>query len=363
MGFRKGADVDEELWPTELFGGVSDEQFWDDLASDKPLTTTARTAHHDPGSRNRRLAAVPPSAAVPPAGMPPVAGPPAVTQPVKSMTPQVPGATRPVRTTAGTSQLMSASIHQVNGGYQGNGSQPVSAVAQPAETRGRRRASHSDDEDPLTSAAFSLRASGPVDGRSSRRARDMTREQYDAAVTQETQTFTVAETAAAGGGYPGGMPPFRQSESPAGRSPSSRSGTSYGDPPTVTHAMTAPSYGENHGFGSGGAQAQADDPRRHNGTRSHARHGGNDDASRAARQSYPQDRYHGTGSYPAEVYQGTGSYPAEVYQGTGSHQAGGYPASTYPGSAEQGHANGYRGSGHRAPYDPRDDHRRLTHPG
>ena len=40
VGFRKGADVDEELWPTESFGGVSDEQFWDDLASDKPLTTT-----------------------------------------------------------------------------------------------------------------------------------------------------------------------------------------------------------------------------------------------------------------------------------------------------------------------------------
>ena len=108
MGFRKGADVDEELWPTESFGGVSDEQFWDDLASDKPLTTTARTAQQDPGTRNRPLDAVPPSAAVRPAGMPPVAGPPAATQPVQGMTPQVPGAaTQPVRTAAGTSQLMS----------------------------------------------------------------------------------------------------------------------------------------------------------------------------------------------------------------------------------------------------------------
>ena len=41
VGFRKGADLDEELWPTETFGGVSDEQFWDDLASDKPLATRA----------------------------------------------------------------------------------------------------------------------------------------------------------------------------------------------------------------------------------------------------------------------------------------------------------------------------------
>ena len=347
MGFRKGADVDEELWPTESFGGVSDEQFWDDLASDKPLTTTARTAQQGPGTRNRPLNAVPPSATVPPAGIPPVAGPPAATQPVQSMTPQVPGAPpQPVRTTAGTSQLMSAPSHQVNG------SQPVSAAAQPAETRGRRRASRSDDEDPLTSAAFSLRTSGPVDGRSSRRSRDMTREQYDAAVTQETQTFTAAETEAASGGYPGGMPPFRQSERPVGRSPSSYSGTSYSDPSSVTQAMNTPLYGENHGYGSGGSQAQPDDPRRHNGARSHARHGGNHEAPRAARRSYPQDRY-----------QGTGRYPADVYQGTGSHQAGGYPGSTYPGSADQGNANGYRGSGHRAPYDPRDDYRRLTHPG
>ena len=51
VGFRKGADVDEELWPTETFGGVSDEQFWDDLASDKPLTTTARTAQQESGTR------------------------------------------------------------------------------------------------------------------------------------------------------------------------------------------------------------------------------------------------------------------------------------------------------------------------
>ena len=68
VGFRKGADVDEELWPAESFGGVSDEQFWDDLASDKPLTTTARTAQQDPGTRNRPFEAVPPSAAVPSAG-------------------------------------------------------------------------------------------------------------------------------------------------------------------------------------------------------------------------------------------------------------------------------------------------------
>src|SRR5690348_7748515 len=59
VGFRKGADLDEELWPAESFGGVSDEQFWDDLASDKPLATTARTAQQDPPSRNRLSAPAP----------------------------------------------------------------------------------------------------------------------------------------------------------------------------------------------------------------------------------------------------------------------------------------------------------------
>ena len=76
VGFRKGADVDEELWPTESFGGVSDEQFWDDLASDKPLTTTARTAQQDPGSRNRPFDAAPPPAARPDAVRPPATRPP-----------------------------------------------------------------------------------------------------------------------------------------------------------------------------------------------------------------------------------------------------------------------------------------------
>src|SRR6516225_12350859 len=59
VGFRKGSDLDEELWPAETFGGVSDEQFWDDLASDKPLTTTARVAQQDSPGKNRSPGVVP----------------------------------------------------------------------------------------------------------------------------------------------------------------------------------------------------------------------------------------------------------------------------------------------------------------
>src|SRR5882672_5734896 len=159
-GFRKGADLDEELWPAESFGGVSDEQFWDDLASDKPLATTARAAQQEPPSRNR-LSGPPPGAGLitAPAADPapgldtgPATGPQAVqapagdrkrdergpgggrrgrypapratsdptaertaiqpsyaaTQPVPGMKPPLPGATQPVRVAASSSQPMSA---------------------------------------------------------------------------------------------------------------------------------------------------------------------------------------------------------------------------------------------------------------
>ena len=269
VGFRKGADVDEELWPAESFGGVSDEQFWDDMASDKPLTTTARTAQQDPRTRNRPFNAVPP-----PTATKPTATKPTVTQPVQRMTPQVPGVTQPVRLAAGTSPLLSAPSQPMSAP-----SQPMSA-AQPAETRGRRRARRSDDEDPLTSAAFSLRSSGPVDGRSSRRSPDMPREEYDATVTQETQTFSAAETEAASSGYPGGVPPFRQSE------------------------------------------------RRQNGTRSHARHGGTGEAGRAARQAYPQDGYQDTASNPAGGYQAAAAIRAAAIRPADTQRAGTQPGDT-----------------------------------
>jgi hypothetical protein len=336
VGFRKGADVDEELWPAESFGGVSDEQFWNDMASDKPLTTTARTAQQDPRTRNRPFDAVPPPTATKPTATKFTATKPTATQPVQRMTPQVPGVTQPVRLATGTSPLTSAPSQPMSAPSQPMSapSQPMSApsqpmsAAQPAETRGRRRARRSDDEDPLTSAAFSLRSSGPVDGRSSRRSPDMPREQYDATVTQETQTFSAAETEAASSGYPGGVPPFRQSE------------------------------------------------RRQNGTRSHARHGGTGEAGRAARQSYPQDGYQDTGSNPAGSYQGSGGYQGSGSYRTGGYPTGGYPTGGYPDGGHQGNgyqtgahqtgahqadANAYRSNGHRAPYDPREDHRWLTH--
>ena len=97
VGFRKGADLDEELWPTETFGGVSDEQFWDDLASDKPLATTARTAQQDPRSRNRLSAPVPDTGLIAGAALGPPLG----------STPARPRTRRPSRPRGTTGSAMS----------------------------------------------------------------------------------------------------------------------------------------------------------------------------------------------------------------------------------------------------------------
>ncbi|HWN60040.1 MAG TPA: hypothetical protein VNO25_05170, partial [Streptosporangiaceae bacterium] len=248
VGWRKGSDVDEEMWPTESFGGVSDEQFWDDLAADKPLATTARTAQPEAAARRRppnrgplpdlhpvesrsredsrrakaeganthpqpRLGpddrtAIQPAAQ---AAAQPGATAPLATQPYPTATQPSPIATQPVRVAQPV-----------------RSTQPVHAAQPPAGSRGRSRAVISPDEDPLTSPAYSLRAKGSVDGRS--RRPDPGREQYDAAVAQETQAFSVADTQAAGGGYPDRVPPFRQrpAHSANGRG---RSDGYWSDPP------------------------------------------------------------------------------------------------------------------------------------
>lgn len=325
VGFRKGADLDEELWPAEAFGGISDEQFWDDMASDKP-PTTARTAQQEPGPRKRPL-----DAAQVPDRQPVRAKPEERSRgedrsrggdrrgagygaypesrtgpnPAAERTAVQPAytATQPVRVQATQPVRVQAS-------------QPLTAETQPAETRGHRRRS-SAEEDPLTSSAFALRESGPVDGRSALRSRESS--------------------------SGGGSGEFRASEPRpgGGTSPYPYPGGSYGDTSAVTQAMNNPPYGENYGYG-GSPTDRAGDPRRQNGTRNQARPAGAGEGTRPARV-YPQDGHQATGSY-----QGNGNYP------TGGYPAGGYPPGGYRG-------NGHQGNGHRAPYDPRDDYRRLTH--
>jgi hypothetical protein len=305
------------MWPEESFGGVSDEQFWDDLASDKPLATTARTAQAAQAAQTaqpeigaarprprpadkrpgERLAEIRPAdrtvaQPVQPSGPQPIQAttqafpaatgqsPQSLQSPLQSpqslQSPQAstqafPAATQAYPVSAGhhgqatgpqparaitqpqlaqSSQLPSSSqlppspqLTQPSQQFQspraaaqppslppGSGSSYPAAQAPPAPAgqaypatqytrppQGRGR--HSSGEDPLTSAAYSMRSSGSVDGRSyqaSRRARELTRDQYEAAISQETQTFSVTDAEATpSGGYPGSSSQFRP-ELPSG---------------------------------------------------------------------------------------------------------------------------------------------------
>ena len=220
---------------------------------------------------------------------------------------------------------------------------PATRCSARRDRAGGARARRSADEDPLTSAAFSLRSSGPVDGRSSLRAQDATRDQYDAA---------------------GGSGP-ESAGSYGGASPYPYATSSYGDPSSVNQTMNTPPYGENYGHGSGAPAPQRSTTgaaERHPEPRPAWRH--RRAGPRAARQAYPQDGYQGTAAATrpaatraASSYPGTGATgPADTQRRRilgrripdGGHQGGGQP----DGVLAAGRANGYPGNGHRAPYDP-----------
>jgi hypothetical protein len=158
VAWRKGTDVDQELWPAEEFGGVSDEQFWDDLAADRPLATTARTPQPNAAARRRppqanRLPDLPPGEAgrrAPgrQAGQG-LAAYPQRSQGTEDRTAAQPAiGARPAETTP----LMAPSP-----AYQGRASYQAAP--------GRSAAAAGSAEDPLTSPAYALRPQGAVDGR------------------------------------------------------------------------------------------------------------------------------------------------------------------------------------------------------
>jgi len=212
--------------------------------------------------------------------------------------------------------------------------QPSRPPAQPGEARGRRHAAGpgpgaSANDDPLTSAAFSLRSSGPVDGNSQqvpRRSQDFSREQHDAVLSQETQMFR-KDGSSAGLGR-SGLSPTTEPYGPgpgsspgySGTSPYPYGGRPYSDPvrelPAPQPADTPP-YGQT--YGSPSPAIPVDDPRQLNGARSHARHGGSAPAD-SDRAAYP---------------------PRNGYQPGGPNQGGGRQGDTRQGR----------------PYDPREEYR------
>jgi hypothetical protein len=351
MGWRKGADIDEEMWPTESFGGVSDDQFWDDLASDKPLARTARPAHQgaakrslatDPSSvqpprpgpksggawgnarrtGNSAYPESPPGAAdrtvIQPVHPAPQPGPAAPVSPVSPVSPAAPasGATQPVPTQPVPTQPVRT--QQVP-------TRPVparQAPARPAPSGPRHvDAGISANEDPLTSSAFSLRSSGPVDGRSNQAPsgpHDISREHYPAGRNRAAEDRARPDRSRPSGGW------YRSSDPAAietyGRpADAQRGAAAYPDPgrplsAPVVEAPRTPPTGVPYGYGNASnVRAPADEPRRPNVT-------GRPDA---------------TGEH---IRRGRSGYPAP----------------------RQGQGEGHPSGGQRRPRDARDDYQRLV---
>ena len=238
----------------------------------------------------------------------------------------------------------------------------------PTGPRGRaRHASGSDSgvgaaagEDPLTSAAYALRPPGAVDGRSyssprrSRdRDRDLTRDQYEAVVSQETQSFSLADTQAATGGYPGGVPPFRQHELPAGGGPSgpnSLSGNGNGRGPEYRTDGGRSDTGRYDGYRSdpywsGGRPDPLRTGEAYGGTNGHpyAERPYSDPAQSSSTPPYGETYGYGYPASPDDDPRqpnGTRGTPGQGRSGVNGGGTGARPA--YPAG------NGYRGS-----YDPR----------
>jgi hypothetical protein len=129
---------------------------------------------------------------------------------------------------------------------------PPAAPPAPGQQPSRGRHS-SGGEDPLTSDAFSLRSS--TDGRSyrsSRRSPGLSADQYNAALSQETQTFSLADSPS--GGYPAQQYEPPQSarryadDRPSGSYPAQpRPPESYTYPaPTYSQPAPAGPYGDSY---------------------------------------------------------------------------------------------------------------------
>jgi hypothetical protein len=370
MGWHKGADMDEEMWPTESFGGVSDDEFWDDLASDKPLARTARAAQ--PGSANRSLATDPSARSRPgpkapkPNGAwgnarrtgnsaypesPPGAGDRTAIQPVHAAPPPSPAspatgstqpvATQPVATQPVATQPVAAQPAPMAPGQGGSGqgtqylrtsSQPMRTVPAPSETSGRRLgAGTSADDDPLTSSAYSLRSSGPVDGRSNQAPsgpHDVSRGYYPAAGNRAAEDRADRgrpdRSRPSGGWYRSSDPAAieaygRPADAHRGTAPYPYPGQPLSAP--VTEVPATPPSGIPYGYGNGSSvPAPAGEPRRPN------EPGGPNVTGRP------------------------GVTGEHVRRGGG----GGYQA------PRQGQGEGHPSVGHRRPRDPRDDYQWLV---
>ncbi len=160
---RSRQDYDNDPWPSaDEIDGLSDDQFWSDLSSDKPLATTARTAQ-TPGDSGQfwapgdRLGGPGPSAGP--------GSPDKVSTPLQAGAPPM-GRGHPARRHAEEPE---------EGPEEGTEPRPLQQPGGPGGSRRRgepvRPAARGAEEDPLTSASFSRHAREASDSRSYRGSR------------------------------------------------------------------------------------------------------------------------------------------------------------------------------------------------
>src|SRR5579875_3428312 len=159
---REKPDYDNDPWPgaEEEGDGVSDEQFWADMSTDKPLATTARTAQAGAGTD------WPGQADAPGQG-------PAGDDPGNPATAEFADRPAPARGRRGRRRDAAESSGTEPNPYQGTDSAPPAGGRRRKDDSGRR--SRDAEEDPLTSASYSRYAREANDSRSYRSARESRR--------------------------------------------------------------------------------------------------------------------------------------------------------------------------------------------
>ena len=174
---RSRQDYDNDPWPSpDEIDGVSDDQFWSDLSSDKPLATTARAAQAPSDSGQPWAPGDGPGRPGPPAG-------PDSTDMVSAPVPADAPAMGPGRRARGRAAEPEEGTEprprqQADGGAVGpRGPGGPAGTAGPGASGGSRRRSEpmrsprGAGDDPLTSASFSRHAREASDSRSYRGSR------------------------------------------------------------------------------------------------------------------------------------------------------------------------------------------------
>ena len=328
---RSRPDYDNDPWPSaDEVDGISDDQYWSDLSSDKPLATTARAAQ-DAADTDQPWAPGDNS------------GEPGFTSAPVQADSRTAGRAR--RREAEDDGPEPRPLSSGGGGRRRSRDEPAQS---------RRAAA----EDPLTSESYSRHARQASDSRSYQGSREAHRPSHGRpdAATDETQTmradprgYGVPASRGARGAGPGGSQPPAGAPGPAGAGgPYEGGGTSRRDPYS-DGPRPATAYGE----GAGGYQPPARGGSRHasppGGGRPPAPNGPPRarPALPAGGASSPRSTS-GSGSYPTAP--GSGSYPAAP--GSGSYYStaadGVYPGGSYPGSAGGGSSPRTPGGGSSA---------------